>query len=135
MFASLSNPRTAYNRVAVDAKVIEADPHQLIQMLYEGAQTAITSAIVHMQRGEVQAKGQAISKAIDIISSGLHASLDHEQGGELAERLGALYDYICTRLVLANAQNSVPALEETHHLLGELKDAWESIRSQVRSGT
>lgn len=135
MFASLSNPRTAYNRVAVDAKVLEADPHQLIQMLYEGAQTAITSAIVHMQRGEVQAKGKAISKALDIISNGLTASLDRDMGGELAERLAALYDYMCMRLVTANAENSVPALEEIHRLLGELKGAWESIRTQVRSGS
>jgi flagellar protein FliS len=51
-------------------------------------------------------------------------------GGELAERLAALYDYMCERLLLANMKNNSSALEEVRSLLHELKGAWEGIGSQ-----
>ena len=72
-------------------------------------------------------KGQSISKAIDIITNGLRASLDPEAGGELPERLGALYDYMCLRLLHANLKNDAAALAEVAALLGEIKGAWEEI--------
>ena len=52
----------------------------------------------------------------------------------LAQRLYALYDYMCARLLHANAHNDRAALEEVSHLLGELKDAWEEIRQKLSQG-
>ncbi|MFT4174692.1 MAG: flagellar export chaperone FliS, partial [Rhodocyclaceae bacterium] len=71
---------------------------------------------------------------IEIISMGLKASLDSEAGGELAHRLGRLYDYMCERLLFANAQNNEGALTEVSGLLDELKSAWEQIGAQVATG-
>ena len=50
-------------------------------------------------------------------------------GGELAERLGALYDYMAQRLLWANLKNETAPLDEVLTLLGELRDAWTQIRS------
>ena len=134
MFASMSNPVAAYKQVGVEAKVASADPHQLILMLFDGAILAASSAALHIKRNETAAKGQAISRAIDIIANGLKVSLDFEAGGELARRLGALYDYMCARLLHANARNDQAALQEVGHLLGELKTAWEQIRDKQSGG-
>ncbi|MFX5839880.1 flagellar export chaperone FliS, partial [Acinetobacter baumannii] len=79
-------------------------------------------------------KGQSISRAIDIVGNGLKVSLDLEAGGELAQRLYALYDYMCVRLLHANSQNDKAALDEVAHLLGELKGAWEDIRQKLVQG-
>lgn len=134
MFASLSNPRMAYNQVGVEARVAGADPHQLILMLFDGALMSVSTASHQIDMGDTAGKGQSISRAIDIIGNGLKVSLDLEAGGELAQRLYALYDYMCARLLRANSQNDKAALDEVAHLLGELKGAWEDIRQKLVQG-
>jgi flagellar protein FliS len=127
MFATRASPTEAYARIGVETGVSAADPHRLIQMLFDGALVVIASARLHMERNEIAEKGQDISKGIDIVANGLKASLDIQGGGELAERLAALYDYICTRLLHANLKNDPAALTEAAGLLSELKGAWEEI--------
>lgn len=130
MFAAMHNPKTAYGKIAVETSVETADPHKLILMLFDGAIMAVAAASLHMQRDEVARKGESVSKAINIISNGLKASLDMDSGGELSGKLGALYDYMCARLLHANLHNQPAVLEEISHLLAELKGAWEQIGSK-----
>ena len=72
-------------------------------------------------------KSQAISRATDIISSGLRASLDFSGGDDLAPRLASLYDYMVLRLIHANVKNDTGALHEVSGLLTEIRGAWEEI--------
>lgn len=127
MFGSTLSGANAYNKVGMETGVVAASPHKLIVMLFEGAMLAISSAIQHMQAGEIEAKGKAISKAVAIIDEGLRASLDKKVGGEIALSLDALYEYMTARLVTANVKNQTAILEEVHQLLKGLKDAWEAI--------
>jgi flagellar protein FliS len=80
-----------------------------------------------MHRGEIAAKTAAFTKAIAIVDGGLKASLDVKAGGELAERLSGLYDYILKQLLLANLRNEVAMLDEVGRLLSELRGAWVQI--------
>lgn len=125
MFATRS--ASAYAKVGAQTGVATADPHGLVLMLFEGAIVSISAARIHLERGEVALKGQTISKAIEIIANGLKVSLDIEAGGTLSERLAALYDYMCARLLHANARNDRGALDEVAGLLNELHDAWKRI--------
>lgn len=118
----------AYASVGLETGVQGADPHKLILMLYQGALLAIASAKNQMLRKEIAGKGASITKAIAIIDEGLKASLDRNAGGELAQNLSALYDYMCQRLLVANLKNDAAALDEVSRLLSELKGAWETIR-------
>lgn len=124
---------SAYNKVGVESGVTAADPHKLISMLYQGAMLAIANAKNGILRKDIAAKGKAISHAILIIDSGLNASLNKEVGGPLALNLSALYDYMSTRLLLANMNNDTEALDEVSRLLTDLKEAWESIRQPTAS--
>ncbi|WP_319240678.1 flagellar export chaperone FliS [uncultured Propionivibrio sp.] len=130
MFGMSRNPTAAYRQVGNETTAVEADPHRLILMLFDGALASIAIARLRMQQNNVPEKGAAISKAIDIVTNGLQASLNAEQGGELAERLGALYDYISHRLLWANLKNDIAALDEAAHLLGELHSAWSAIATE-----
>ncbi|MEC5396293.1 flagellar export chaperone FliS [Uliginosibacterium sp. H1] len=125
---------SAYAKVGVETGVGTADPHQLIVMLFDGALLAINSAAIAMEKGDPAAKGQNISKAIEIITYGLKASLDAEAGGELSTRLGTLYDYMCERLLFANLKNNQATLTEISNLLADLKDAWENMGSVTNGG-
>ncbi|MCC2681349.1 MAG: flagellar protein FliS [Nitrosospira multiformis] len=70
----------AYARVGLETGVIVASPHKLVLMLFEGARIALASALTHTRSGHIAARGEAISKAIAIINSGLQASLDIRRG-------------------------------------------------------
>ena len=127
MFGMMRSPTQTYSTVSLDVAVETADPHRLILMLFDGAIAAVSVAKLHMNAGEIAQKGMAISKAIDLISNGLLASLDMEAGGELAERLAALYEYMTQRLLFANLKNSAAAMDEVSELLASLREAWAAI--------
>lgn len=121
----------AYANVGLETSVTAADPHKLILLLYQGALLAIGTAKSQMQRKEAQAKGKSITHAIRIIDRGLKASLDKNAGGDLAQNLSNLYDYMCQRLLVANLKDDGDALDEVSRLLSDLKGAWEEIRPQA----
>jgi flagellar protein FliS len=127
MFTSSASPANAYARIGIETGVSSASPHKLVLMLFDGAIMAIGSASRQMQANQIAEKGQSISKAIDIITNGLEASLDMKVEGELAERLSALYEYMCARLLHAGIKNDRAALDEVAGLLTEIRSAWEEI--------
>jgi len=120
-----------YKQVGTKVAVDVADPHHLIQMLIDGALERVNSAKYNMTRNEIAKKGEDISKAISIID-GLITSLDMEKGGEIAENLLALYDYMQRRLVEANLKNEIEPLNEVTSLINEIKAGWNSIPQDVR---
>lgn len=133
MNAMNRNALNAYAQISVNGTVAAATPHKLITMLFEGALLSIAAARGHMQRKEIAAKGMAISKAIAIIDEGLRISLDLKAGGDLAEKLDALYEYMSHRLLVANLKNEMETLDEVAGLLNELKDAWIQIDPKLAS--
>lgn len=130
MFSSYKSV-TAYTQVGVETDVASADPHKLIMLLFEGAQSAIIKAKSNMEQNKIAEKGAFISRAIDIIENGLRASVDLEKGEALAEQLFALYGYMVDRLLHANIKNDPAALDEVAFLLGEIQSAWAEIRPEV----
>ena len=80
-----------------------------------------------MEQNRIAARGESISKAIDIICNGLKASLDLEKESEIAGRLEALYDYMVLRLLRANLKSDLKALEEVSELLETIHSAWREI--------
>ena len=131
MFGSKFDPLAAYGDVGVGAAVSTASPHQLIVLLFEGASQAIVVARAGIEAGDIPKKGAAITKAIDIILNGLRASLNLEEGGDLAQNLYALYDYMARRLLHANLHNDKSALDEVLKLLNEIHGAWVDIGKQA----
>jgi flagellar secretion chaperone FliS len=138
MFGSPLRGTRAYESTGVETGVMSADPHKLVEMLFEGARVAIARGLLAMEQGDVPRKGESISRAIRIILEGLSASLSREASPELADRLAALYDYTARRLAEGNARNDPAPIREADRLLGELESAWRAIapdrRSQLNAG-
>lgn len=131
MSAAVNKMLNAYGQAQVNSGVASASPHKLISMLYEGALVAIANAKLHLGKGDIAARGQSISKAIAIIDEGLKISIDLEAGGELAQNLRSLYEYMSYRLLIANIHSDAAALDEVEGLLRELKSAWDMIDNQA----
>lgn len=118
-----------YQQVGVRAQVNEADPHRLIQLLLQGGLDRIAQAKGAMEREAYAEKGVLIGKAIGIIG-GLRDALDKDVGGELAENLDRLYQYMTMRLFEANVHNDLERLNEVGRLLSEIKVGWDQIAPQ-----
>jgi len=136
MFSAYS-PRAAnaYQRINVETSMHTIDQHQLVALLYEGAIGAIATARGAMARGDVLGKVNNISKAIRIIEEGLSTALDKVDGGEIAQNLGALYEYCIHRLILANARNDDAMMQEVMRLIEPVAQGWNEIKKQPGAGT
>ena len=121
-----------YKQVGVQSSIEGADPHTLVQMLFDGAMERLNMAKVHMQQGNIALKGENISRAISIVD-GLRSSLDMKKGGEMAENLEALYDYMQRQLLVANVENKVEKIEEVLSLIGEIRSGWMAIPQEIRN--
>jgi flagellar secretion chaperone FliS len=132
-FGAGRRPATAqlYSRVGVETSVVDASPHKLVALLFDGLFESIARARAAMAAGSVPVKGAEIGRAVRIVDEGLRAGLDLRAGGTLARDLQALYDYVTVRLTQANLRNDVAALDECTALLQPLREAWTSIAPQV----
>ncbi len=119
-----------YQRVNTQCGVEGASPHRLIQMLMEGVLQRLAEAKGAMQRQVIADKGQAIGKAITILS-GLNDSLNKDVGGEMAANLDDLYDYMQRRLLEANLQNDEKIVDEVVALMKTIKSGWDGIAQEV----
>lgn len=115
-----------YRQNHVQGGVESASPHRLVQLLMEGVVEKILTAKGFMVNNRIPEKGEQISWAISIID-GLRASLDDEKGGEVAQNLRRLYDYMERRLVEANLKNDTEILDEVGVLMNEIKSGWDAI--------
>lgn len=124
----------SYRQAGMLSEVQVADPHRLVQMLFEGALERIAVAKGAMKAGNIAYKGERIGKAIDIIDS-LRSMLDDKHNPELAERLAALYSYMLRRLTEANLYNDPERLDEVSKLLREIKAGWDEIPPEYRNAS
>jgi flagellar secretion chaperone FliS len=120
------NNVSAYQAVSAQGGTETASPHRLVLMLMDGALERVHAARGHIARGATAEKSQLLHRATRIIET-LHDSLDTAAGGEVAENLGKLYDYICMQLVKANLTNRVELLDEVSNLLQSVRGAWQEI--------
>ena len=122
-----------YARLGLRTNIETASPHRLILLLLDGALDKIRAARLALQRGNVAAKGSNIGWAMSIID-GLRASLNLEQGGQLAANLDSLYDYMTRTLLEANLHNDLARLDEVERLMQEIRAGWKGIEAEVERG-
>lgn len=122
----------AYQQVRSHGGVESASPHGLITLLMDGALERLVKARAHMVRGEVAAKGETISKCIEIIG-GLRDGLDPKVERAMVERLDSLYEYMSRRLLQANMQDDATIIDEVSKLLQQVRDSWVQIAPAAAS--
>jgi flagellar protein FliS len=128
---NMNSAMNEYKNAGVNAEVMEADPHRLIQMLMEGALDRIAIAKGAMQQKNVAVKGERISSAITIIE-GLRHSLNKDAGGQIAMNLDDLYEYMASRLMEANLKDDVEMLDEVADLIRKIKSGWDEIPTNLK---
>jgi flagellar protein FliS len=119
---TLARGAEAYRQTHVQSR----SPLELIVMLYDGALRFLRETEDAIQRRDLVAKRDAMSRSLAILAE-LQGTLNIEQGGQTAASLDSLYDYMINRLTEANVQLKTAPVHEVITLLSGLRDAWATV--------
>ncbi|MCK5072163.1 MAG: flagellar export chaperone FliS [Bacteriovoracaceae bacterium] len=115
----------AYKKTSIHT----ASKEQILLMLYQAAIRNCKKSIEAIKEKDVAKKGEFIGKLQDIIIE-LNNSLDHKVGGDVADELSSLYDYVLFASTQANIKIETVPLESCLNVLTTLYDGWsEAIKS------
>jgi flagellar protein FliS len=113
------NAQLSYREAAVRG----ASPVGLVILLYEQMIEDLRRALAAFQRGDVETRTREINHAILVIGH-LQATLDKNQGGQVAVNLERFYSQVRTGLVQAQCQQSAAVLEQQISHLMLVREAW-----------
>lgn len=116
----------AYQKDSLKQRIATADPHQLTLMLMQGALDRLAYAKGAHERNELTLRSELLAKATGIFIN-LRDTINMDIGGEVAENLYSLYDYIIEKLTTFNASNLIDNIDEVIRLFLPIKEAWQSI--------
>jgi flagellar protein FliS len=127
-----------YRAVRSHGLVADASPTRLVQVMFEHILAHLATAQGCMERiednrplSDVTMKLTAMRKALQLIAQ-LNGTLDMERGGQIAQNLRALYEYMLVRLTIANADNDTRIVAEVSNLVREIKTGWDGIVTDAR---
>ncbi len=125
--STYSNYQNAYKKASVNT----LDQNKLIIMLYDGAIKNAKFAVQYMESGEIEKVHDSLIKTKNIVTE-LLATLNMEQGGEIAKNLKSLYSYIFSQLIEANMEKKSEPVLTVIDLLKELRGAWVQIKEKKK---
>lgn len=122
----------SYRKVSLESQLADASPHKITQMLFAGALERLAQSRIAIEQGNIENKGLLIGKAMSIIQ-GLRSALVMDKGGDLANNLHDLYEYVLRRLMDANLNSDLNAIDDAAGIMRELKEAWDAIPPELHN--
>lgn len=122
-----------YRQQQVQHEIEQASPVRLVVMLYDKAMSLLRQAVLHIDRNNVKAKGEALNRVVEIIGE-LQAVLNGEEGGVVAKNLDAMYEFMIRSVTLANLNNDPQPLDGVLKVLEELRKGWQELEQMTQDG-
>lgn len=113
----------------LEGNVLTASPLELVRMVYRFVIDNVRDASRCTEAGDIEGRGRAVNRATGGILE-LMTSLNHQQGGELSERLSELYGYMASRLLQGHLEQVGEPFHEVEKLMLTLLDSWENVDNQ-----
>lgn len=114
---------SAYTSKYLENEVISRPKEWLVPLLYEHLLAHLRRAHVQIQQRDIEGKGVSLEKASAIVIE-LMGALDRDKGGELAQRLAALYAYFGSEILSIGRTMDVGRLEKVIGMVGSLHESW-----------
>jgi flagellar protein FliS len=121
------NARDHYKRQRLE----NADPGELIVMLYDGVLRFTAEAISALADGDPKVTGEKLGRALDIIAY-LQSALRTDVAPEVVKSLDNTY-FAWTMLILrAQSERDVTILERVREQVADLRDTWAETALKAR---
>lgn len=116
-----------------EAEILGTSREQLVPLLYRHLLTSLRRAAREIEAGDFEGKAASLGRANDIVFE-LLGSLNQEQGGELAQRLAALYAWFSNEIREVGRSLDLRRLERLAGLVDGLHAAWSEAAKLVEAG-
>lgn len=116
------------------SRVMSSTPVELIVMLHEQLLADLRGAAIAIDAGNLEAKASRIQSANDVVFE-LLSSLDRTSGGEVSDRLAALYGYMISRIGDASRTLDTAPLKEVAEHVESLLSAWSTLAAEGTAST
>jgi len=120
------NPDATYRQIDIVGRTGEADPHQLVALLYEELGRALRGVVAAIASGNRAVKSEKATRAVSILFA-LEAGLDFERGGSLSKTLAGLYRGARAKLIDASLGDDPAPFIEVATSMAQIADAWASV--------
>ena len=109
----------------VETGVHSSNSQQLIVLLYERLFDHLKIGKKELENGRYGI--ESFTKATELIQQGLLACLDYKGGTEVAQNLGAIYEWSLREIINARVTKSPEKIQEVLDVLTPLYEAWVSL--------
>lgn len=121
------NALNAYQSNSVNT----ASKEKLLVMLLDGLVKFIRQGIIGIQESDTKKSNENFKKSQSIILE-LQSTLDLKRGGEVANSLNLLYDYIYRRLVECNIKKDLDIGNECLEFCIEIRDTFQEAYKSLK---
>ena len=126
--------QTAYKQYK-QVQVKTANNEKLLIMLYQGCIKFLKLAKKSVDEDDIEGANNYIIRSQDIIRE-LMNTLDMEKGGDIANNLYQLYDFMNRKLIEANINKDKEKIKIVEDMMAELLEAWKQIANgQVQNNS
>jgi flagellar protein FliS len=119
---------TAYQNY-LKQEVEGASQTKIVVLLYEAAIKFMRIAVKAIEDKDVEDAHNNLVRTQNIIYE-LMSTLNTDAGGDIAEELMKLYDYMIWQLEEANTTKDISAIENVVRIITPLKDAWKEVAAK-----
>jgi flagellar protein FliS len=113
-----------------ELEILSASPERLVVILFEQLVVQLERARLGAEREDVTLQVTGVTKA-NLIVGELLATLDFEKGGEIAERLADLYQFLLVELLEAGKSRDANRLRRLGGIAAELRDGFAGAAEQL----
>ena len=124
----MSRAARAYANNQVHTSVQASSSGELIVLVYERIFDHLKVGKLALANGQHGA--ESFTKAHDLIQQGLYACLDYKGGGDVAQSLGAIYEWALREIINARSTKSPEKIQEVLDVLTPLYEAWTALAPQ-----
>lgn len=113
---------SAYRRSEIET----LSPRDLLVKMFECLDRLDEQAAMAMQNGQIELSTRACQRMRDIVFE-LQATLNFEVGGEIADRLDALYRFLIVEITEANLRKDAKRLRQLQRVIRPLLEGWKGV--------
>ncbi|HYV99740.1 MAG TPA: flagellar export chaperone FliS [Gemmatimonadaceae bacterium] len=136
MHATL-RPQHTYQRQAQayrESDVLSASPARLLIITFDGLLMAMTRFRVALSTKNDELSLTSVATARSALCE-LLATLDHEAGGSLADRLSSIYVFVLSELDTISHRPDLQRLDRNINIIRELRDAFAAAATVAAAPT